>query len=173
MSDPPDDRFGLPPGSVVPSADIWDDDDDWQPGDDDPSDADDPAWLVEAQRVVHDSDDSEVGADSDEALAAEAVAAGAGLAEDPTFDGRSDEAIASRIARWSRTSMVGASIAGMGLGLQKIFDPKDPVQIEIQVDDDLDDPLDPVEVKLDRDHPELSTATVRPWLFGKPRSFDN
>ncbi len=127
----------------MPSADIWDDEEEFER---------DEAWLVEAQVVVHEPD-----------------APGATDHAKPTvgalYDGREDEALAGRMLRWSRTSAFGAGLAAMGLGIQKVLYPDDPIEIEIQNDtDDDDEPTDPVSVRLDQDHPERSVATLRPWL---------
>lgn len=149
----------LPTGSVVPGADIWDDDDDWVPEplqlvhssdrvESDDDDGDDPTWEHEAHVAVH-ADDPGRHDGSD------------GVEVDDDDD---HEAFGSKLQRWSRTSVVGASLAGMGIGLQQVINPRDPIQIEIEADDDEDDHLDPVKVKLDKERPERSVAILRPWL---------
>jgi hypothetical protein len=154
----------LPTGSVVPGADIWDDDDDWEPeplrlvhsdGSDvdsvpasaEDDDGDDEAWLVEAQIVQHASDVPNDGS--------------AGIVVDDD-DGR--EAFGSKLQRWSGTTALGMSLSGIGIGLEKAIFNRDPMQIEIEVDGDEDDHLDPVKVKLDQEHPDRSVAVLRPWL---------
>lgn len=172
IPDPVPDRFGLPRGSLVPGADIWDDVDEADEADlvGDADDVDDVRWMAEAQVVVNDRPLTGSLLD-DDALAVEAVAAPSGLDDDLTYDGRSDEALASRLSRWGRTSMVGAGLSAIGFGLQKVLDPKEPIQIEIEVDGDADDDMrDPVKVTLDRDHPDQSVARLRPWLIGKSRT---
>ena len=162
----PDDEIGLtslPTGSVVPGADIWhDDDDDWVPeplhlvhsvapdpdASHDEDDAADEAWLVEAHVVVHPDDEGPHDGS-------------AGVEVDDDDD---REAFGSKVQRWSSTSVLGASLAGIGIGLQKALLPRDPIQIEIEADDDEDDHLDPVKVKLDQERPERSVAVLRPWL---------
>lgn len=158
----------LPQGSVVPGADIWDDVDDGSAGSVDDWDDlvvdmetrrqiqqsrmaeaewDDASWLAEAHTVAHVDDggahDGSRGVEADD--------------DDHT------EAFGTKIQRWGSTSMLGASLSGIGIGLQKILTPREPIQIEIQVDDDSDDRLDPVEVKLGGS-PDESVALLRPWL---------
>ena len=155
-SDPADDRFGLPAGSVVPSADIWDDDDDWEPGHDDTYVmAPDGTW-VSATSVA----DVDYTGDDPDAVAA-------ALEADPTYDGRTDEAAASRVSKWGKSNLAGLGLSAIGFGIQKVLEPQNPVEIEMQVDDNSGDPDGPINVVLDQDHPENSVATVRPWLFGK------
>ena len=162
-----DDEAGLtalPTGSVVPGADIWDDDDDWEPeplrlvhsvepevasgaSDLDEDDSDDEAWLIEAQIVRHASEAPEDGS--------------AGVVVDDDDD---REAFGSKLQRWSGTTALGMTLSGIGLGIEKAIFQRDPMQIEIEVDDDEDDHLDPVKVKLDEERPERSVAVLRPWL---------
>jgi hypothetical protein len=167
----PDDPTGtdaLPQGSVVPGADIWDDVDDAVDGneawDDDlvvdietrreiarsrmaEAEWDDQTWLTEAQVVAHVDDDG--------------VHDGSrGVEAD---DDETTEAFGTKIQRWGTTSMLGASLSGLGFGIQKVLNPRETLQIEIQVDDDSDDHLDPVEVKLG-ENPDESVAVLRPWL---------
>ncbi len=167
----PDDPAGtdaLPQGSVVPGADIWDDVDDAVDGndawDDDlvvdietrreiarsrmaEAEWDDEAWLTEAQVVAHVDDDG--------------VHDGSrGVEAD---DDETTEAFGTKIQRWGTTSMLGASLSGLGFGIEKVLRPRETLPIEIQVDDDSDDHLDPVEVKLG-ESPDESVAVLRPWL---------
>lgn len=158
----------LPQGSVVPGADIWDDDDDDIDASSDidsddivdietrrqvhqsrmaEAEWDDESWLTEAQIVAHVDDDG-------------AHDGSRGVEAD---DDDHTEAFGTKIQRWGSTSMLGASLSGIGIGLQKILTPREPIQIEIQVDDDSDDHLDPVEVKLGGS-PDESVALLRPWL---------
>lgn len=163
----------LPQGSVVPGADIWDDDDDDLTGDDAGSthvidleserrdlDArsadeewDDDSWLTEAQVVAHVDDDG--------------VHDGSrGVEAD---DDDTTEAFGTKMQRWGTSSMLGASLSGLGLGLQQVLRPKETTQIEIRVEDDTDDDLDPIEVRLG-DVPEDSVAVLRPWLADRSHS---
>ena len=158
----------LPQGSVVPGADIWDDDDDLIDASNDTetddvidietrrqvhqsrlaeAEWDDEAWLTEAQVVAHVDDDG-------------AHDGSRGVEAD---DDASQEAFGTKLQRWGSTSMLGASLSGLGIGLDKVLRPREPIQIEIQVDDDSDDHLDPVEVKLGAS-PDESVALLRPWL---------
>lgn len=155
----------LPVGSVVPGADIWDwDDDEYdvvdieavrderlaQSADDE---WDDESWLAEAQVVAHVDDDG--------------VHDGSrGVEAD---DDDTTEAFGTKLQRWGTSSMLGAGLSGLGIGLQKVLNPREPIQIEIQVDDDSDDHLDPVEVVLG-DVPEDSVAVLRPWLADRSHS---
>lgn len=158
----------LPRGSVVPGADIWDDTDDPGADVDDhefedvvdldtrreiarsrqaEADWDDERWLGDAQVVAHVDDDG--------------VHDGSrGVEADDDAD---VEAFGTKLQRWGTTSMLGASLSGIGIGIDKVLRPRDPIQIEIQVDDDSDDRLDPVEVKLGNS-PDESVALLRPWL---------
>lgn len=145
----------------MPDADLWDDEPSRSSldgpsigvtADPEPAAAtgsegvDDERWLTDAQVVVHDDD------------------VGPAPTDDPLYDGRSDEAVASRMARWGQTSVFGASLYAAGLGIQKILDPKEPVEIQIQVDATDDEPDQPVTVVIDPDQPGEATAVVRPWL---------
>lgn len=142
-----DDRNGeLPSGSVVPSADIWDDDESTGQGE---------AWLVEAQVVVHESD----------ATAGDVTGK---LADDLLYDGREDQAAAGRMLQWGRSNAFGAGLAAIGLGIEKAVFAKEQIEIEIQHEADDDEPDKPLTVDLDQDHPERSVATLRPWLDRKP-----
>lgn len=177
----------LPRGSVVPGSDIWDDIDDDNVDVDDAVDAagaertqspspaiddasieaeNNEAWLVDAQVVTHDSsaampaDDNQVSGDP---------ISGNPALDDPVFDGRDDEAIASRIARWGQTSAFGAGLYAAGLAIERIISPRDPVEIEIQNDTEDDEPDRPVSVHLDPDNPGEGVAVVRPWLQSQNR----
>lgn len=150
----------LPSGSVVPGADIWEDDDDWEPTRVETTwrevTGEDSSWLVEAQVVVHPEDklrlvgDVPPGEDAD---------VGIELDDDDEREG-----FGTKLNRWSRTSMMGATLSGIGIGLQKVLNPQDQVQIEIEADADDDDHLDPVKVTLDHEQPDRSVAVLRPWL---------
>jgi hypothetical protein len=131
----------VPPtsGGIVPSADIWDEDDE--------------EWLPDAQTVVHGPD----GEPLEEPL------------DDPVYDGRTDEAMASRMARWGRESVLGAGLVGVGRGIENVLQPKEPTEIVIEVDAERSGPDDPVTLYLVDVHPEQSVAVVRPWLLGRPR----
>ncbi len=162
----------LPRGSVVPGADIWDD------LDAEPFDhgapavvdletrrsveesraaatpVDDELWMIDAHRVPHVDDDG-------------AHDGSRGVEAD---DDASTEAFNTKLQRWGTTTVLGASLSGMGIGIEKALFPKEEIQIEIRVDDDTDDRLDPVEVTLG-EHPDESVAVLRPWLrdrFGDP-----
>ncbi|MBS1847405.1 MAG: hypothetical protein JST73_03920 [Actinobacteria bacterium] len=170
----------LPQGSVVPGADIWDWDDDRDDdrdriaGDSDvgagaaedvidietarqiqdaraaAAEWDDERWLTDAQVVAHVDDDGPhdgsrgVEADDDEGT----------------------EAFGTKVQRWGTTTMLGASLSGLGIGLQQVLRPKEAIPIEIEVDDRTDDDLDPIEVRLGKD-PDHSVALLRPWLQGR------
>ncbi len=158
----------------MPGADIWDDDDepvedqsagaevielgDRLPGvldgteaggdvDDDDVDEDE-TWLIEAQVVPRVDDegphDGSRGVEVDE--------------ED------SDEAFGSKLQRWGATSVLGASLSGIGLGIDKAVFGRESTQIEIEADDDDDGRRDPIQVKLDPDDPDRSVAVLRPWM---------
>lgn len=161
----------LPQGSVVPGADIWDDEPDDVSGEavdaDEVRDAigrraaeedwdDDEGWLADAQVVAHADDvgvhDGSRGVEAD--------------------DDETNEAFGTKLQRWGTSSVLGASLSGIGIGLGKIFNPQEGTQIEIQVDDDSDDHLDPVEVKLGKD-PEHSVAVLRPWLRDRGSTSDD
>ncbi len=60
--------------------------------------------------------------------------------------------------------MVGATLSGIGIALEKVLYTRDPIQIEIQADADDEDHLDPVKVTLDHERPDQSVAVLRPWL---------
>lgn len=148
----------LPSGSVVPGADIWDDDDEGGVADfgghrEDvlaaAADAewDDESWLQDAHVVAHVDDDG-------------AHDGSRGVEAD---DDETTEAFATKVQRWGTSSMLGVTLSGIGFGIQKILDPRKTTEVEIRVDDDTDDRLDPVEVKLG-DDPEHSIAVLRPWL---------
>lgn len=158
----------LPSGSVVPGADIWDDDDAAEstsssPGAGDVVDIetqrqirasllaeaewDEADWLADAQVVAHVDDDGP----HDGSRGVEAD------------DDETTEALGTKLHRWGTTSVLGASLSGLGIGLEKVLRPKETTQIEIRVDGDSDDRLDPVEVKLG-DDPDHSVALLRPWL---------
>lgn len=158
--EPVDESTGrvLPAGSVVPGADIWDDDDDGdvigsaeRREDDLSEDADtewdDETWLQDAHVVAHVDDDGEHDGSR-------------GVEGD---DDETTEALGTKMQRWGTSSMLGMSLSGIGFGIQKVLEPKASGQIEIRVDDDSNDHLDPVEVKLGED-PEHSIAVLRPWL---------
>lgn len=164
----------LPAGSVVPGADIWDDDSDDErgAGDDDRTvdmtsaretiarraadhEWNDDTWLADAQVVAHVDDDG-------------AHDGSRGIEAD---DDETTEAFGTKLQRWGTTSVIGASLSGLGIGLGKIFNPRETTQIEIQVDDDSDDHLDPVEVKLGED-PDHSVALLRPWLRDRRSTTD-
>lgn len=161
----------LPQGSVVPGADIWDDDDlvEATDGTDLDGEADDVV-DIETRRQVHQSRMAEAKWDDDTWLTEAQIVAH--VDDDGAHDGSRGveaddddhtEAFGTKIQRWGSTSMLGASLSGIGIGLQKILTPREPIQIEIQVDDDSDDRLDPVEVKLGGS-PDESVALLRPWL---------
>jgi len=124
-------------GGVVPSADIWDDDE----------------WMPDAQTVIHGPD----GEPLEEPL------------DDPVYDGRSDEAMASRMARWGRESVLGAGMAGAGRAIESFIKVERKTEIVIEVEAARSGPDDPVTLHLVDDHPEESVAIVRPWLLGVPR----
>ena len=124
----------------MPGADIWDDDDEWQPTRVETTwrevTGEDESWLVEAQVVVHPEDQS--GGLGRPITTVEVV--GIEVDEDDEREG-----FGTKLNRWSRTSMVGATLSGIGIGLQKVLYAQDPIQIEIQADADDEDHLDPVE----------------------------
>lgn len=163
----------LPQGSVVPGADIWDDlDDDVA----DPSGGDGDGGLtldLETQREIRQSRLAEAEWDDESWLTDAQVVAH--VEDDGAHDGsrgveadddESTEAFGTKLQRWGSTSMLGASLSGLGIGLQKVLNPRETTQIEIQVDNDSDDRLDPVEVKLG-ETPDESVAVLRPWLRGR------
>jgi hypothetical protein len=126
-----------PGGGIVPSADIWDDDD----------------WMPDAQTVIHGPD----GEPLEEPL------------DDPVYDARTDEAMASRMARWGRESVLGAGMAGAGRAIESFIRVERKTEIVIEVEADRTGPDDPVSLYLVDEHPEESVAIVRPWLLGVPR----
>lgn len=156
----------LPQGSVVPGADIWDDDDDVEPIDfterldqvgRDAADEewDDQSWLQDAQVVAHVDDDG--------------VHDGSrGVEAD---DDETTEAFGTKMQRWGTSSMLGVTLSGVGFGIQKVLDPRESAEVEIRVDDDTDDRLDPIEVKLG-DDPADAVAFLRPWLQKRDQTDD-
>ncbi len=124
-------------GGIVPSADIWDDDE----------------WMPDAQTVIHGPD----GEPLEEPL------------DDPVYDGRGDEAMASRMARWGHESVLGAGMAGAGRAIESFIKVERKTEIVIEVEAARSGPDDPVTLHLVDDHPEESVAIVRPWLLGVPR----
>ncbi len=124
-------------GGIVPSADIWDDDE----------------WMPDAQTVIHGPD----GEPLEEPL------------DDPVYDARTDEAMASRMARWGRESVLGAGMAGAGRAIESFIRVERKTEIVIEVEAERSGPDDPVTLHLVDDHPEESVAIVRPWLLGVPR----
>ncbi len=144
----------------MPGADIWDDDDDWQPTRVETTwrevTGEDASWLVEAQVVVHPDDDLRV---ADGGSPSEVVDVGIELDDDDDREG-----FGTKLNRWSRTSMVGATLSGIGIALEKVIYNRDPIQIEIEADADDEDHPDPVEVTLDHERPDRSVAVLRPWL---------
>ncbi len=151
---------GLPAGSVVPGADIWDDDEDdvidlderraHEYAEAADTEWDDESWLHDAQVVAHVDDDG-------------AHDGSRGVEAD---DDEDTEAFGTKMQRWGTSSMLGVTLSGVGFGIQKVLEPRETTQIEIRVDDDTSDRLDPVEVKLGED-PEHSVAVLRPWLRGR------
>lgn len=124
-------------GGIVPSGDLWDEDED-----------DDESWMHDAQSVAHHDDDGK----HDGSRGVEAD------------DDETTEAFGSKMQRWAGTSVLGASLAGFGIAIDKVLFDRDPTQIEIQSESDDDGHLDPIQVKLSKDHPEESVAVLRPWL---------
>lgn len=120
--------------SIVPGAEIWDDDDD--------------TWIHDAQTVVHPSDsgphDGSRGVEADD--------------DDTTL------ALGSKIQRWAGSSALGASLAGFGIAIDKVLFDRDPTQIEIQAEDDTDSHPKPIQVKINENDPQASMAVLRPWL---------
>jgi len=67
----------------------------------------------------------------------------------------------SRVASWSRSSLLGAVMTGYALGLREILDPPAEEQIVIEVDAS-GEPHDlPIALLLDPDSPEGSLCIVR------------
>lgn len=139
---------------LLPSDDIWDDDDEWESsGIADAEDrwgdpADEVHWR-DAQVVMHDDD----GTVYEEPF------------DDPVYDGGEDEAAASRMVRWGHESLMGAAMMGFGRGLEKVLHQPEPTEILFEVDDDTDEPERAVSLLLVPGHPERSVAHVRRWLL--------
>jgi hypothetical protein len=67
----------------------------------------------------------------------------------------------SRLVSWSRSSLMGAVISGMGLALRDVFEPVKDEAIVIEVDAD-GEPHDlPIQLLLDPDSPAGSLCIVR------------
>ncbi|MEZ5138361.1 MAG: hypothetical protein R2711_06225 [Acidimicrobiales bacterium] len=67
----------------------------------------------------------------------------------------------SRVASWSRSSLLGAVMTGYALGLREILDPPTDEQIVIEVDAS-GEPHDlPIRLLLDPDSPQGSLCIVR------------
>ncbi len=85
---------------------------------------------------------------------------------DDEVDGDDDEARPvvggpSRVASWSRSSLLGAVMTGYALGLREILDPPAEEQIVVEVDAS-GEPHDlPIRLLLDPDSPEGSLCIVR------------
>ncbi len=115
-------------------------------------DWDGDTWLHEAQVVAHADDDGPHDGSR-----------GVEVDEDESED------FGSKMRRWGTSSMLGASLSGIGFGIQKVLEPKESTQIEIEVADDTEGRLDPVEVTLG-DEPDGSVAVLRPWLRNRSGS---
>lgn len=74
--------------------------------------------------------------------------------------------LALQLARWRRTTVTGALLAGVLVGLQDaLVDPRLP-EVVLEVDDaGTGDGGEAVELELDPDRPAASRARVRPWLL--------
>lgn len=165
-------RSALPSGSVVPGADIWDDDDDLDMEIDMEIDLDIDLSVADlSERREHDLADAADAEWEDEAWLQDAHVV-AHVDDDGVHDGsrgveadddETTEAFGTKMQRWGTSSMLGVTLSGIGFGIDKVLNPRESTQIEIQVDDESDDHLDPVEVKLGED-PEHSIAVLRPWL---------
>lgn len=131
---------------LVPGDDIWDDDDDLYQDEHHAA----PEHR-DAQGAAIDPDDDPYGEPID----------------DPVFDGREDEAAASRMARWGSQSMAGAAMLGFGRGLEKVLHQPEPTEVIREADDETDDPDRPVSLSMVPGHPERSVAHVRRWLLGR------
>ena len=114
---------------------------------------DDDEWMPDAQTVIHGPD----GEPLEEPL------------DDPVYDARTDEAMASRMARWGHESVLGAGTAGAGRAIESFIRVERKTEIVIEVEADRTGPDDPVEpVPGRKEHPQESVAIVRPWLLGVP-----
>lgn len=73
------------------------------------------------------------------------------------------------IDRWRRRTATGAALAGMAIGLQRVFDPerKEKVVIEQEAPGGEHDP-EPVELHFDPDGPAGTFVVLRPWLADGP-----
>jgi len=75
------------------------------------------------------------------------------------------EATEFRFEKWRKTTVSGAMLTGIALGLREALD-GDQDRPAIVMPAPESKPRDePFQLHLDPDHPEYTVAIVRPWLF--------